>query len=118
MVYFFTANCYCIAWIKCLWQCTKPQPSIFYPKLSDLVLLDTTSSLVCAKRRICNERKEQGPIFLCTNENAQLLYSPQAEWTNWPRPTRRNQTSIRQLEAADWLVKLPLSAASSCLQPV
>ena len=62
------------------WQCTKTLPFIFYPKLSDVVLLDTTLSLVCAKRRICNERKERDPIFLYTKENAQLLYSPQAEW--------------------------------------
>ena len=44
----------------------------FYPKLSDLVLLDTTLFPVCARRRICNERKEQDPVFLCTNENTQL----------------------------------------------
>ena len=61
--FFFTANCYCIAWIKCCWQCTKPKPFIFYPKLSDLVLLDTTLSLVCARRRICNDKKERDPFF-------------------------------------------------------
>ena len=43
---------------------------ILYIKLSDLMLLDATLSLVCARHRICNEIKERDPIFLCTNENA------------------------------------------------
>ena len=61
-------------------------PFIFYPNLSDLVLLDTTLSLVCAKCRICNERKERDPIFLCTNENGQLQSAGgmgQLGATNW-----------------------------------
>ena len=51
---------------------------------------DTTLSPVCARRRICNERKERYPIFLCKNENAQLLYNG---------PTGRNQLgAIRRVK--------------------
>ena len=41
---FFFANCYCIAWIKCCWKCTKPQPFTFYPKLSELVLFEMSTA--------------------------------------------------------------------------
>ena len=61
-------------------------------------------SLVCARRRICNERKERDPISLCTNENEQLQSAGgmgQLATTNWAQPDKG------QLEAVDWLVKLP-----------
>ena len=51
---------------------------------------DTMLSLVCARRRICNKRKKRDPIFLCTNENAQLQSAGgmgQLATTNWAQPT-------------------------------
>ena len=104
MLYFFTANRYFIAWIKCCWQCTKSQPFIFYQKLSDLVLLvmpnacDTPiQRYLCFVqwRRICNERKERDPIFLCTKENAQLQFAggmDQLAATNWAQPDKLRTT--------------------------
>ena len=76
----------------------------FYPKLSDFVLL--VMSTACDTPIQCYlwfvqgaafaMRKEQDPICLCTNENAQLQSAGgmgQMAATNWPQPTGRNQTS-------------------------
>ena len=56
------------------------------------------------------ERNET-PIFLCTNENAQLQSAGtmgQLAATNWSQPYElRPSTSYWLLEAVDWLVKLP-----------
>ena len=121
MLYFFTENYYCIAWIKCCWQCTKPQPFIFYPKLSDLVLLVMHNACDTPIERylwfvqwrcICNERKERDPNFLCTNENTQLQSAGgmgQLGATNWGHPDEL--TTI--IEVVNWLVKL---RSVSCVQ--
>ena len=111
---FFTENCYCIAWIKCCWQCTKPQPFIFYPKLSDLVLLVMPNACDTPIQRYL--RFVQGAAFAMRERNKTPFFyaqmktrncSPQAEWANWPQPTGRNQISYGQLEAVNSLVKLP-----------
>ena len=86
----------------------------FYAKLSGLVLLimhnacDTPIQRYLRFvqwRRICNERKERDPIFLCTNENAQLQSAGgmgQLAATNWAQPDELRTTA----ETVDWLVKL------------
>ena len=97
---FFTANCYCIAWIECCWQCTKPQSFIFYAKLSDLTLLEMTTAydtpiqryfwLVQGAAFAMRERNETQFFYV---QMKTRKYSSQAEWANWPQPTGRNQTS-------------------------
>ena len=99
MLYFFTANCYCIAWIKCSWQCTKPQPFIFCPKLSDLMLLKMSTACDTPKQRylwfvqgapFAMRERNETPFFYAQMKTRN--YSPQAEWANWPQPTGRDQT--------------------------
>ena len=56
---------------------------------------DTMISLVCARRRIYNERKERDPIFLCTNKNAQLEFAGgmgQLAATKWAQPDELRTT--------------------------
>ena len=120
MLYFFTVNCYCIAWIKCCWQCTEPQPFIFYAKLSDLVLLEM--STVCDTLIQRYLWFVEGAAFAMRERNETPFFYAQMKTqlqsaggmgqlaaTNWAQPDEG------QLKAVVWLVKLPQSAASSCL---
>ena len=104
---FFTENCHCIAWIKCCWQCTKPQPCIFYPKLSDLVLLVMPNA--CDTPIQCYLWFVQGAAFairernetsFCTNNNAQLQPAAglgQLATTNWAQPDELRTTRDSRL---------------------
>ena len=109
MLYFFTANYYCIAWIKRCWQCTKPQPFIFYPKLSNLVLLEMSSAcdtpiqcylwFVQGAAFAMRERNEI-PFFYAQNKNAELQSAGgmgQLAATNWVQPNELITTSGSRL---------------------
>ena len=93
----------------------QAQPFIFYQKLSNLVLLVMPTACYTPIQRylwfvqgaaFAMRERNKTPFFYAQIKTCN--YSPKAEWASWLQSTGRNQTSERQLEAVDWLIKLPL----------